>query len=113
MHPEPWFDASGPGMALMPIVGLILVALWIWILVDCARRSFRNGLEKAIWIAALAVFPFAAAVVYLIAIKFNNPMGLLNTDFRGPSPKPIPRSNPQTATENSASETPPTPPSHN
>lgn len=91
MHPGPWFNGSGEGMAFIPIIGLILLALWIWILIDCARRNFRNGLEKAIWIIALIFTPFIASVVYLVVIKFNNPLGLLNTDFRGPSPAPIPR----------------------
>lgn len=84
-------DGPSAGWFMGPLVGLVLLALWIWILVDCARRDFRNGLEKAIWILALAVCPFAAAVVYLVVIKFNNPAGLLNPDFRGPSPAPTPR----------------------
>ena len=99
-------NGPGAGWFMGPVVGLILLALWIWILVDCARRDFRNGLEKAIWILALIFTPFVAAVVYLIVIKFNNPAGLLNPDFRGPSPAPTPRPMLQPV----APVTPPTPP---
>lgn len=112
-------DGPGVGWFMGPLVGLALLALWIWILVDCARRDFRNGLEKAIWILALIFTPFIAAVVYLIVIKFNNPAGLLNPDFRGPSPAPTPRSVPPpvtpttTANEPTQPPQPPTPPQQN
>lgn len=100
---------NGGGWFMGPVVGIILLALWLWILVDCARRDFRNGVEKAIWILALIFTPFIGAVVYLVAIKFNNPAGLLNPDFRGPSPTPTPRPVPMPP-EPVVPQTPPTPP---
>ena len=97
------------GLFVFPLVGLVLLALWLWILVDCARRDFRNGVEKAIWILALIFTPFIAAVVYLVVIKFNNQAGLLNPDFHGPSPAPTPRPAPTPMPPQPTVQTPPTP----
>jgi hypothetical protein len=60
----------------MFVFGLIAVIFWIWVLVDCARRKFRNNLEKIIWIVVLVFAGIIGALVYLIVIRMSNPSGL-------------------------------------
>lgn len=58
------------------VFGLIALIFWIWMLVDCARRKFRNNLEKIIWIIVLVFAGIIGALVYLIVIRMSNPTGL-------------------------------------
>lgn len=60
----------------MFIFGLIALVFWIWMLVDCARRKFRNGVEKIVWIIVLVFAGLIGALVYLIVIRLSNPTGL-------------------------------------
>ena len=56
------------------IVGSIV--LFIWMLVDCVRRKFRNDVEKIVWILILVFTGIIGALVYWIAVVMNNPKGL-------------------------------------
>ncbi|MEK6925030.1 MAG: PLDc N-terminal domain-containing protein [Nanoarchaeota archaeon] len=60
----------------MFIFGLIALAFWIWMLIDCAKRRFRNNVEKVIWIIAFVFLGLLGALVYLIAVRMYNPSGL-------------------------------------
>ncbi len=60
----------------MLIVGLIALAFWIWMLVDCARRKFKNNVEKVVWILVLVFGGLIGALVYLIVIRSFNQSGL-------------------------------------
>ena len=61
-----------------PLIGLALFIIWIWLLVDCARRGFRNMLEKVLWILAMVLSPFLGSIVYLVVVKYSNPQGLMD-----------------------------------
>ncbi len=58
------------------ILGLLILAFWLWIIIDCAKRKFRNDLEKIIWILVIIFTNWVGALVYLIAVKIYNPKGL-------------------------------------
>ena len=60
----------------MFIFGLIALIFWIWMLIDCAKRRFRNNVEKIIWIVAFVLLGIIGALVYLIVIRMYNPSGL-------------------------------------
>lgn len=60
----------------MFIFGIIALIFWIWMLIDCARRKFRNTVEKIIWIIVLVFAGIVGALVYLIVIRMSNPTGL-------------------------------------
>jgi uncharacterized membrane protein len=47
------------------IVGLILLAIWIWAIVDILKRPM-SGLMKIIWIALVFFLPFIGVILYLI-----------------------------------------------
>jgi uncharacterized membrane protein len=47
------------------IVGLVLLAIWIWAIVDILKRPM-SGLMKIIWIALVFFLPFIGVILYLI-----------------------------------------------
>lgn len=72
-----WPFALAFGGAMI-IVGILLLAFWIWMLVDCAKRKFRNDVEKVIWIIAIVFCNWLGSLVYFIAVKSFNPQGLIS-----------------------------------
>lgn len=71
----PHFFPFPLGLGGLAIIFALL--LWLWALVDCAKRLFVNRYEKAGWIAALVIFPAPALIAYAIAIKMTNGKGVL------------------------------------
>ncbi|MEK6883840.1 MAG: PLDc N-terminal domain-containing protein, partial [Nanoarchaeota archaeon] len=59
------------------ILGLLILAFWIWIIIDCAKRKFKNDLEKIIWILIIIFTNWIGALAYLIVIKIYNQKGLV------------------------------------
>ena len=61
---------------VMAIVAIIVIIFWIWMLVDCAKRKFRNNVEKIVWIVVVALSSWFGALVYFVVIHSLNPTGL-------------------------------------
>lgn len=74
MHPFGLF--AGFGILALALFVIFLV-IWIWAIVDAARRDFKNDLEKIIWILVLVFGGWIGLLVYLIVIKLSNPRGLM------------------------------------
>ena len=59
----------------MMIVWLVILAFWIWMIIDCAQRHFKNNTEKIIWILViiLTIHIFAiGAIIYYFIVKSKN-----------------------------------------
>jgi hypothetical protein len=59
------------------IVGILLIAFWIWMLVDCAKRKFKQDVEKVIWILVIVFASWVGSIVYFIVVKMYNEKGLI------------------------------------
>lgn len=59
------------------VLALLFLIVWIWAIVDAARRNFRNDMEKVIWILVLVFGSWIGLLVYLIVVKASNPGGLM------------------------------------
>ena len=70
-----WPFAAAFAGAMM-LVALVVLILWIWMLVDCAKRRFKNDTEKIVWIVVIVLGQWIGALVYFIVIKSLNPSGL-------------------------------------
>ncbi|MBI5392063.1 PLDc N-terminal domain-containing protein [Candidatus Woesearchaeota archaeon] len=46
-----------------------LVALWIWMIIDCAKRKFKNDNEQVVWILILVFTGWLGAIIYYFAVK--------------------------------------------
>ena len=61
---------------LMIIVGILLFVFWILMIIDCVKRSFKNDIEKILWIVVMIFTGWIGAVVYYIAVRVYNPRGI-------------------------------------
>ena len=59
-------------MLLAAVIGALLFAFWIWMIIDCARRSFRKDMDKVVWILVIVFLSFLGAAVYYFAVKIND-----------------------------------------
>ena len=57
-------------------LGILFLAFWIWMIVDCAKRKFKNDLEKIIWVLVIIFTHWIGSLVYFILIRNYNPKGL-------------------------------------
>ncbi|MFC1651714.1 PLD nuclease N-terminal domain-containing protein [Patescibacteria group bacterium] len=51
------------------IIGILGTILWIWMLVDCAKREFKNENDKLLWILVIVLANTVGAIVYYFIIK--------------------------------------------
>ena len=70
-----WPMIAGLG-ALAVIIAVLVLIFWIWMIVDCAKRKFKNDTEKIVWLVVIVLLGWLGALVYLIVIKNINPNGL-------------------------------------
>lgn len=59
------------------IIAIVLVIFWILMIIDCARRDFKNDVEKIIWILVIVFMQWIGALVYLLVVRMSNPKGLM------------------------------------
>ena len=71
-----WPVIAGLG-ALAIIIAVLVFIFWIWMIVDCAKRRFRNDAEKIIWLIVIVLLGWLGALVYLIVVRNINPSGLM------------------------------------
>ncbi len=48
------------------LAGLAATVIWLWALIDCLQREFRDNTLKLIWALVILLGNFIGAVVYLI-----------------------------------------------
>ncbi len=55
-----------PFLILIPLflIGLALMAFWIWMLVDCATKEASTGNDKIIWILVIIFTQWIGALIY-------------------------------------------------
>ncbi|MEK6855286.1 MAG: PLD nuclease N-terminal domain-containing protein [Nanoarchaeota archaeon] len=61
---------------LIVALALLITAFWIWMIIDCAKRNFRNDSEKIVWILVIVLATWIGALIYYFAIKLSNQKGI-------------------------------------
>jgi sterol desaturase/sphingolipid hydroxylase (fatty acid hydroxylase superfamily) len=51
---------------VIPLIGLLCTALWIWMLIDCAMNEPAEGNDKVVWIVVIALTHVLGALIYLV-----------------------------------------------
>lgn len=51
------------------VIGILGTILWVWMLVDCAKREFKNENDKLLWILVIVLANTVGAIVYYFIIK--------------------------------------------
>jgi len=46
-------------------IGLLCLALWIWMLVDCLTNDGIPGSEKVAWVLVIFLLPLIGSLIYL------------------------------------------------
>ena len=62
-------------MLLMLFIAALVVFLfvfWILMIIDCAKRNFKNENEKVVWIIVIALLGAIGAAVYYFAVKVKD-----------------------------------------
>ena len=59
-------------MLLVVVIGALLFAFWIWMIIDCAKRKFRNETDKVVWILVIVLLSVLGAAIYYFAVKIND-----------------------------------------
>ena len=64
---SPIFAALPCCFALFAVVlGLAAMALWIWMIIDCATNEPSEGNDKVVWILIIVLLSWLGALIYLI-----------------------------------------------
>jgi predicted PurR-regulated permease PerM len=58
------------------LIGALLFVFWIWMIVDCAQRKFKNSDEKIVWIIIVVLAGWIGGLIYYFVVKNNNPRGI-------------------------------------
>jgi len=45
-------------------IGLMLMAFWIWMIVDCVRNEPSEGNDKLVWIVIILLTTWVGALIY-------------------------------------------------
>ena len=54
---------------VMMIVPLLASIFWIWMLIDCMQRPFKDKTDKVVWILVLIFTHIIGALIYFFVIK--------------------------------------------
>jgi hypothetical protein len=68
----------GAFVGVMILVSLVFVILWIWMVVDCAKRKFVLEWEKFVWLGVIVFLSWLGIIVYYIVIRSMNPKGVMH-----------------------------------
>ena len=69
------FAMAFAGLGL--IITILFVIFWIWMIIDCAKRNFKNDVEKIVWIVVVVLLNWVGALAYFIVIRMYNHKGLM------------------------------------
>ncbi len=61
-----------PFFFTMGIFGILGLIFWIWLLIDCIKRSFKTDTEKIVWVLIFLFLGILGALIYLFVIKLKD-----------------------------------------
>lgn len=53
-----------PLMLIVPLLGILAVVFWVWMLVDCLTKEPSFGNDKLIWVLVIVLTQWIGAIVY-------------------------------------------------
>jgi len=56
-------------IGLMMLINLLGIALWIWMIIDVAKRDFEKENDKMLWILVVVLAGWIGALIYYFTIK--------------------------------------------
>ena len=49
--------------------GMLLFAFWVWMIVDVAKRDFKDKDDKILWVLVVVLAGFIGAIIYYFMVK--------------------------------------------
>jgi low temperature requirement protein LtrA len=71
-----WWPFAAAGAAIGFAIALIVFVFWLWMLIDCFQRKFKNDAEKIVWVVLIFFLTWVGAIAYYIAVRAMNPRGI-------------------------------------
>ena len=62
--------------ALGIVFYILIIVFWIWMIIDCAQRNFKNDTEKIVWILVIVLASYIGAIIYFFVIKNAKQKGI-------------------------------------
>jgi uncharacterized BrkB/YihY/UPF0761 family membrane protein len=56
------------GLAIFALV-IYLFVFWILMIIDCAKRDFKNDTDKIVWILVIIFLHIIGALIYYFVVK--------------------------------------------
>ena len=66
-----WWGVGLMGLFML-LAGLLFIAafaFWIWMIIDCIKRSFKKDVDKVVWILVIVILGAIGAAIYYFIIK--------------------------------------------
>jgi hypothetical protein len=57
---------------LVVILAILALIFWIFMIVDCAKRKFKDENEKVVWIIVIVFANWIGALIYYFVVKRPN-----------------------------------------
>ena len=57
---------------VMFALAVLLIVFWIWMIIDCAQRKFKQENDKIIWILVIVLLGLIGALVYYFVVKLGS-----------------------------------------
>lgn len=54
---------------LILVVVILLAVFWVWMLVDCLKKNFKNNIDKLVWVIVLLFTNILGAFLYYFLVK--------------------------------------------
>lgn len=54
-------------MLVIMVIGIAVVAFWVWLLVDCIKNEPAEGNDRVVWVIVIALLGWLGALIYLLA----------------------------------------------
>ena len=61
--------AFGSLFMLFFILAVAAFAFWVWMIIDCAERKFKDKNDKLIWILVIIFLNWVGALIYYFVVK--------------------------------------------
>jgi len=71
------------------ILGILGTVVWVWMLVDCAKREFKNENDKLLWILVIVLASTVGAIVYYFVVKREQDKKVTKKTVEKSKPKKI------------------------
>lgn len=63
-------------------IGILILAFWLWMLIDCLKRDFKKDYEKIVWVLVIIFLHILGAVIYYFVVKIEDKKEILKARKR-------------------------------